>query len=306
MSMVHARSASTYRMDPFDLRLFAAVVEEGTITAGARQVHLSLAAASTRLQRLEHGLGVELLYRTKQGVTLTDAGRTLMRRAGRLLGEMESMHAEMAAHARGVHSTVRVLCNTAAMSEYLPPLIGPFLVGHPDVDIELRELGSQDALQSMRQERADIGIVADYVDTSGLLTHPFTEDRLVALMPATGTRQSMRSLCFVDLIEHPFVGLPGDSGLSRFLQSKALHCGRGLHHRVRVRSLDAVVRLVADGAGVAIVPEQAARRLATDKVMVLALTDAWATRQLLLCTANDATLGAGASKLLAFLAAAAK
>lgn len=304
--MVHARSTSTYRMDPFDLRLFAAVVEEGTITAGARQVHLSLAAASTRLQRLEHGLGVELLYRTKQGVTLTDAGRTLMRRAGRLLREMESMHAEMAAHVHGVHSTVRVLCNTAAMSEYLPPLIGPFLVGHPDVDIELRELGSQDALQSMRQERADIGIVADYVDTSGLLTHPFTEDRLVALMPATGTRRSMRSLCFVDLIDHPFVGLPGDSGLSRFLQSKALHCGRGLHHRVRVRSLDAVVRLVADGAGVAIVPEQAARRLATDKVMVLALTDAWARRQLLLCTANDATLGAGASKLLVFLAAAAK
>ena len=43
--------------------------------------------------------------------------------------------------------------------------------------------------------------------------------------------------------------LPAESGLSRFLLGKALLHGRGLHHRVRVHSLEGVVGLVADGVG---------------------------------------------------------
>lgn len=300
--MARPRPVPTYRIDPFDLRLFAAVAQQGSITAGARHVHLSLAAASTRLQNLEHAIGAVLLRRSRQGVALTDAGRTLLRHAGRLQRELESLHAEMAAHAQGVHSTVRVLCNTAAMAEHLPRRLGRFLVQHPDIDIDLRELGSHDVLVAMRQEQADIGIVADYVSTEGLSTQWFGTDPLVVLLPAGPGRPARQALPFADLLDRPFVGLPAESGLSRFLQGKALHHGRGLHHRVRVHSLEGVVGLVADGVGVAIVPEEAARRLAGDRVAVRPLSDAWATRQLLLCTAGDVPLGAGAAALWRFLA----
>ncbi|MGQ2974047.1 MAG: LysR family transcriptional regulator, partial [Brevundimonas mediterranea] len=142
--MTAPRAAPTYRIDPFDLRLFAAVVEHGSITAGARHIHLSLAAASTRLQQLEHALGATLLRRSKQGVRTTDAGRTLLLHAARLQRGMEALHADMAAHAHGVRSTVRVICNTAAMTEHLPGLLGRFLVEHPDIDVDLRELSSLD------------------------------------------------------------------------------------------------------------------------------------------------------------------
>lgn len=300
--MTRARLVPTYRIDPFDLRLFAAIVEGGSITAGARHIHLSLAAASTRLQSLEHAIGTTLVLRSKQGVTLTDAGRTLLRHAGRLQGDMEALHADMAAHAHGVRSLVRVLCNTAAMTEHLPRRIGQFLVEHADIDIDLRELDSQDVLMAMRQEHADIGIVADYVGTQGLSTRLFKRDRLVALLPTASGRRALRGVAFASLLDRPFVGLPAESGLSRFLQNQALHYGRGLHHRIRVRSLDAVVGLVADGVGVAVVPEAAAQRLASDRVSVRALTDAWATRRLLICTAGDTLLGRGAAALFGFLA----
>lgn len=297
------RLVPSYRIDPFDLRLFAAVVEGGSITAGARHIHLSLAAASTRLQSLEHAIGATLVLRSKQGVTLTDAGRTLLRHAGRLQGDMEALHADMAAHAHGVRSLVRVLCNTAAMTEHLPRRIGRFLTEHADIDIDLRELDSQDVLLAMRQEHADIGIVADYVGTQGLSTRVFNKkDRLVALLPAAGGRRASRGVAFASLLDRPFVGLPAESGLSRFLHNQALHYGRGLHHRIRVRSLEAVVGLVADGVGVAVVPEAAARRLASDRVSVRTLTDAWATRRLLACTAADTVLGRGAAALFEFLA----
>ncbi|MDP1790410.1 MAG: LysR family transcriptional regulator [Methylibium sp.] len=299
--MARARTATSFRIDPFDLRLFGAVAEAGSITAGAREMHLSLSAASARLQHLEHALGAALLVRSKQGVVPTDAGRTLRRHAGRLQREMEALHAEMSAHAHGVRSTVRVLCNTAAMTEYLPALLGRFLVAHPDIDVDLRELGSADVLRAMRQENADIGIVADYVDTEGLITRVFREDRLVVLQPVRSGRAGRRALRFAEVIDKPFVGLPAESGLSRFLQGQALRQGRGLHHRVRVRSLDAVAGLVADGVGVAVMPAAAAERLATSRVTVRPLADAWAMRRLLLCTTPDANPGAGSAALLRFL-----
>lgn len=296
----------TYRIDPFDLRLFAAVVEHGSITAGARHIHLSLAAASTRLQQLEHAIGATLLQRSQRGVRTTDAGRTLLLHAGRLQRDMEALHADMAAHAHGIRSTVRVLCNTAAMTEHLPPLLARFLVAHPEIDVDLRELGSPDVLLSMRQEQADIGVVADHVGTGGLHTRPFREDRLVAVLPATGVRASRRAMPFVDLLERPFVGLPSESGLSRLLHDKALQHGRGLHHRVRVRGLDALMQLVGEGVGVAVVPQATAVRLADARVVARPLSDAWARRQLLLCTAADALLGGGAAALHTFLAVSAQ
>lgn len=282
-----------YRIDPLDLRLFAAVAEGRTITAGARAVHLSLAAASTRLQRLEQAVGAQLMQRAKTGITLTDAGRTLLRHAGRLQREMEALHAGMAGHAHGVRSTVRLLCNTAAISEHLPPLLGPFLATHADIDVELRELDSQDVLFAMRQERADLGIVADYVNTEGLATRPFRQDQLVAVLPAALVKGRARPIAFAELMGHPFVGLPAEAGLSRFLQARALQQGRGLHHRVQVQGFDALLRLVADGVGVAVVPALTASRLASPQVCIRPLSDTWAVRQLLLCF-GELTPGAAA------------
>ncbi len=294
-----------YRIDPFDLRLFAAVAQHGTITAGARAVHLSLPAASVRLQALEQAVGATLMQRAKTGITLTDAGHTLLRHAGRLQREMEALHAGMAAHAHGVRSTVRLLCNTAAASEHLPARLGRFLAAHPQIDVDLRELESQDALFAMRQERADLALVADHVTTDGLVTRPFGVDRLVAVLPAAWARRlgatRRAGLGFTALLAEPFVGLPDDAGLSRFLQRHALQQGRGLHHRVQVPGFDTLLRLVADGVGVGIVPALTAERLAPPGVLAVPLAEPWATRRLLLCSGPEAGLTPGAAALLAAL-----
>lgn len=298
---MNTRLNQNFRVSLPDLRLFLAVAEAGSITAGAHQIHLSLAAASTRLQKLEHAIGATVFVRSKQGVSMTDAGRTLFRHAGRLQRDMEALHAEMAAHAHGVRSTVRVLCNTAAMTEYLPRLIGQFLIQHRDIDIDLRELDSHDVLSAMHQEQADIGIFADYVGTEGLQTQLFRTDRLVAIMPIGNESEAQRAVSFVDLLGQQFVGLSAESGLSRFLQSQALHHGRGIHHRIRVRSLEDVVSLVIDGVGVAVIPETAALRLANEHTLIRPLVDPWSTRRLLLCTVSNAGIGLAAARLFDFL-----
>jgi DNA-binding transcriptional LysR family regulator len=281
--MPTARRALDYRIDPFDLRLFAAVIELGTITAASRAMNLSLAATSTRLKALEHRVGAKLLDRSKAGATATDAGRALARQAHRVLAEMDSLHIEMAAFGRGLRGTVRLLCNTAAMSEALPPRLGRFLVEHPDIDVELQERSSDAVLEALRRGWADVGIVANHVDTAGLAAQAWIDDELVALLPARRAGVRAAALRFAQLLDRPFVGLSADSGLSRFLLQQAARSGQVPHHRVRVSNFDAVARIVESGVGVAVMPLSAASRWRQARVQIAPLKDAWAKRTLLIC-----------------------
>lgn len=301
--MPAARKALTYRINPFDLRLFTAVLEHGTITAAAQSAHLSLAAASARLKALEDAVGTRLLDRAKSGASPTDAGRALARHAHRVLAELEGLHLEMAAFGHGLRGTVRVLGNTAAMAEALPPLLGPFLARHPDVDIQLQELPSDAVLEGLRRGTADLGIVADHADHSGLRTVPWREDQLVALLPrSTGRRVCTAGpISFTALMDKDFVGLGVDSGLSRFLLRQASLGGRAPHHRVRVSTLDAVARVVAAGVGVAVVPMSTAQRWRDASVRIVPLAEAWSRRRLLLCMPEDHPMSSGCRALMDFL-----
>ena len=70
------------RLDLIDLRLFAHIHEAGTITAGAQASQITLPSASERLRAIEESVGVPLLSRGRKGITLTTAGRVLLRRRG--------------------------------------------------------------------------------------------------------------------------------------------------------------------------------------------------------------------------------
>jgi molybdate transport repressor ModE-like protein len=281
--MTQARRTVDYRIDPFDLHLFAAVIEHGTITAAASAVNLSLAAASARLKALEDTTGARLLDRSKAGAAPTDAGRALARHAHRVLAELESLHVDMASFGHGLRGTLRLLCNTAAMSEALPRTIGGFLATTPDLDVDVQELPSEAVIEALRRGTADLGIVADHVDTSGLLVRPWLDDRLVALLPGSWPSGRRRTMAYGELLENPLVGLPRDSGLSRFLATQASRSGRVPRHRVRLAGFDAVAQLVAAGAGAAVMPESAAARYRGGSTRVIALSDAWARRRLLIC-----------------------
>jgi molybdate transport repressor ModE-like protein len=285
--MAPVRRTVDYRIDPFDLHLFAAVVQHGTMTAAATAVNLSLAAASARLKALEDATGARLLQRSKTGSTPTDAGRALARHAHRVLAELESLHVDMASFGHGLRGTLRLLCNTAAMSEALPSRLGSFLLATPDLDVDVQELPSEDVIDALRRGTADLGIVADHVDASGLLVKPWIEDRLVALLPGRHTLARRRHVAYGELLDEPLVGLPRDSGLSRFLAGQASRSGRVPRHRVRLGGFDAVARLVATGAGAAVMPETAATRYRDPAIRMLPLSDPWANRRLLICITRE-------------------
>lgn len=100
------------RFDLADLSLFRHVVDAGSITHGAERAHLALAAASTRIRNMEEVLGVPLLTRGRQGVTPTQAGRTLLQHARAILRQAERLHEDLGAYGGGLTGQNYECCRT--------------------------------------------------------------------------------------------------------------------------------------------------------------------------------------------------
>ncbi|MHC8404363.1 LysR substrate-binding domain-containing protein [Pseudomonas sp. TMB3-21] len=283
--------------DLTDLCLYLNILDSGNITAGAARSHLSLAAASARIRAMEASFGVDFLLRGRRGVTPTPAGRALAHHARILLQHAEHLQQDLAEYAVGVKGQVRLLCNTTAITEYLPEVLADFLRTHPNLDIDLQEMPSQRITHALRQGAADLGIVSDAVDTQGLETLPFRDDPLVLIMPADHALAGEPPPTFSDTLAHDYVGLAAHSALAVYLEEQALHIGSRLRIRIRADGFDGVMRMVARGAGLAIVPLAAVERSASS-VKIFELREPWAQRKLLLCARDFAALPGYARALL--------
>ena len=285
--------------DLTDLRLYLHILDTGNITAGAARSHLSLAAASARIRAMEASLGTEFLQRGRRGVAPTAAGKALAQHARILLQQAERMQQDLADYARGVKGQVRLLCNTTAMTEYLPEVLADFLCNHPNLDIDLQELPSARITHALRQGAADLGIVSDAVDTTDLQTRPFRDDPLVLILPTGHPLAERSSLTFGETLGHDFVALGADSALAIHLEEQALHIGQRMSIRIRADGFDGVTRMVARGAGLAIVPKVAIERWApVSGVISRPLDEPWANRRLQLCARRFEHLPGYAQALL--------
>lgn len=269
------------RFDLVDLRLFCEVVDAGSITAGAERCALTLAAASTRIRGMEQSLGASLLTRSRQGVTPTPAGLTLLKHARAMLDQGARLQDDLGAYAGGASGEVRLLANTNALTEFLPEALSAFLADHPHISVDLEERLSDEIVGLVAEGVADAGIVAGTVDMGALTTYPFRSDRFVVVTAKGHPLAAQASASFAQVLDYDLVGLDRTSSLQRFLAAKAAREGRPLRLRVQLRSFDAVCRLVECGVGVGVVPQTTAARAA--KTMQLAITDLaddWALREL--------------------------
>ncbi len=278
------------RFDLTDLRLFLHVHEAGTITAGAARAHMALASASERILAMEEALGTPLLLRERRGVRATAAGRTLAHHARIVLQQVERLRGELGAHGTGLSGHVRLFCNTSAMSEHLAAPLATFLAAHQRIAVDAEERASDDVADGVRTGLCDLGIASRTADLQGLEVRPFVTDPLDLIVPRGHALDGRGAVALAEVAGEDFAGLPEDSALQMHLARQALRHGRRLRYRARLQHVDAVCRLVGLNAGlVAIVPRAAAVRLARSTgVRRVALTDAWARRELVLCARTPA------------------
>lgn len=272
------------RLDIADLHLFVCVVDAGSITQGAARANLALASASARLRSMEHAAGVTLLVRLPRGVATTEAGEALAHHARLILRQQAQLKGELQDFAAGARGTLHLYANTAALTEFLPPRLAPWLAQRPRLHVELKERTSIEIVRAVSMGLVEAGIVSSAVDAQGVRLHPVANDGLVLIVPKVHRHAQCKSVSLLDVLHEPFVGLSAESALQAHLDHHVRAAGHAVAMRIRMKTFEGLCEMVAHGVGVAIVPQSIAsrhqRRLGYRSIP---LADHWACRQLCLC-----------------------
>ncbi|WPB57014.1 LysR family transcriptional regulator [Xylophilus sp. GOD-11R] len=292
------------RIDPVSLRLFVAVMEEGTIAAAAEREHLAPAAVSRRLSELESAVGTALFQRSNKGVQATAAAHALLGLARGVLHGLSDITEQMAGFGAGLRGHVRLSANISAITQFLPEDLRTFLGRAPQVQVHLQERISTQVARAVADSTADIGILnaGDY--GQALQQIPYRTDELVVVVPRGHALSRRRPLRFTEVLAHDIVGLHQGSALNDLLHRGAAETGLPLKLRMQVTSYDALCLMVDAGLGIGVLPRGSARLyLPALKIRAVDLAEPWSLRRLVLAVRSLEALSPAARMLVEHLRA---
>ncbi|MBU4610919.1 LysR family transcriptional regulator [Achromobacter sp. GG226] len=294
------------QLDIAAVRLVLAVVEAGSISAGAARCHVSVAAASKRISDLEARLGIQLLVRRSRGVRPTPAGEAFVAHARRMAQVAGVMEEDLRDYANGIEDRVRMVANSSAIVQFLPEDLAHYLAVHPGVRIDLEEQPSRAIAETLQTDRADLGLFEANQVPPGIEWAPYRSDTLVCVTHASHPLAQTRGpTAFAETLHYDHVGLYRGTAVLARMERAADEAGRPLRLRIQVTNFDAVCRMVGSGIGIGVVPERIAQDHVTlGRVRSVPLSDAWAARRLILGWPRPRPPSSGAQSLIAHLAAA--
>lgn len=164
------------------LQLFLRLADAGSLSAAARQLQLTPAAASASLKRLEGLLKVRLVERSTRSLRLTPEGELLREHAQRALGSIDDAMALLGARRERLEGEIHIAAPSDLGRQVLSPMLDSFLAQHPGLRVALH---LSDAMHDLRREQVDIALRYGVLRDSGLVArHLHTTTRVLVASPA--------------------------------------------------------------------------------------------------------------------------
>ncbi|MBV9007156.1 MAG: LysR family transcriptional regulator [Solirubrobacterales bacterium] len=275
-------------MDIRQLRYLVALADEHHFTRAAEREHIAQPALSQQIRRLEDELGVALVERTTRRVAITDAGELLVTRARRILSELEAAQAELQ-ELRGLltgHVTVGAMHTMGPVDVSLALAI--FHERHPGVELTVREQSSEELAEMIRDDLLDLAFlsVTERIESHGLGLHQLVSEELVAVLPRAHRLAKRRRVRMAELASEQFISYREGARLRELLGFAARDAGFEPQVKLESNESQRILRLVARGMGVAILPRSDTRQPGAD-VAVLTLTEPSLTRDITLAWRQD-------------------
>jgi LysR family carnitine catabolism transcriptional activator len=277
------------------LRAFLALAESRNFTRAAVQSHLSQPAFSALIRALEEQLGLRLFDRTTRSVELTVEGRLFEESARHVLHEAQQALADMHAHAARRRGRVSLALLPSLAAGWLPPLLASFHARHPDIQLDVADVLSEDCLERVRSGRADLALASTRADTPELRTELFCSDRFHLVCPRNHPLAKVRSPRIADVAAHPVVQLSRASSVRH--QVEAAAHPRQLHTVMELDQLSSVAGMLCAGFGVSLVPEFALFHFRHPELMTRPMQGPKFTRQIFVVRRRDRSLSVAAQAL---------
>ncbi len=240
-------------MNVNQLRTFAAVVDHGSFSAAARDMGLSQPAVTMQIQSLEADLGVTLLDRRYRKVELTEAGRTLLKTARRVVHELDETRSEIERLSDTVGGHIDLAASTTPGAYILPRLLGPFLRRYPEVTVSLRVYDTADVVSRVEAGDAQFGMTGARIPQAKVGYERMGVDQLLLICPPDDPLAGRASVTMEEIAEQPFIMRESGSG-TRMAFERTLADGgvdpADLNVVMELGTSEAIVNAVEGGVGV--------------------------------------------------------
>lgn len=243
-------------MDWDRVRIFYAAAEAGSLTRAGDTLGLSQSAVSRQVSALEGELNTALFNRHARGLVLTEQGELLYRTAREMVQKLEQTRAQLSDSRENPHGELKVTANVGLGGNWLTPRLAEFLQAYPDIRVHL--ILTDDELDLAMRE-ADIALRLRAPQQADLIRrrlfavhfHLFASPEYLKRFGAPKT--------VADLDAHRLIAFGGD--IPGYLSDINWHCTAGRDKSnprepvLVINSVSALVKAVASGAGIAVIPD---------------------------------------------------
>ena len=225
------------------LQIFVAIVEEKTMSAAAKRMHLTQPALSHNLKMLEEQLQVQLFQRQGRGLQLTPTGRSFLQQAQKLLSQAQEMIVAARRNAVQDYFDLRIGSVDSAATHLLPNVFPMLQRSFPQLVVKLQTGRTPELLNGLSENELDLALVAHSGPPPNFISTPVGAYRLHYYGLKTKFSGLVKAKKFTDVLQFPLVELQPNR--EQKFHPPATNESYGV-----VASLDAVKALVFSGLGV--------------------------------------------------------
>ncbi|HJV87688.1 MAG TPA: LysR family transcriptional regulator [Noviherbaspirillum sp.] len=158
------------------MKVFAAVVDNGSFAAAADRLDISRAMASKYVAHLEEHLGTRLLQRTTRKLTLTESGTSYYDRCVQILADISEAEEGAVSHTEAPHGTLRLTMPVSFGILHMGPIVSDYLRQYQDVKVDLL---LNDRRVDLLEEGLDLAVRIGMLQESGLIAKRLASDRII-------------------------------------------------------------------------------------------------------------------------------
>jgi DNA-binding transcriptional LysR family regulator len=244
------------------LRSFIAVLHESSFTRASRRLKLGQATISHHIGQLEKAMSVKLVNRTARDVSATEEGRVFLAFCEKLFKSIEVLASDFEKGA--LVGLMRIAASTIPATYILPKILAGVKLQLPSITYRLEVTDSREAVEMVKEGRADVGIVGKEYKHPSLTYRPVCRDGIVLI----GPKEFPDRITLEDITRLPFILREPGSGTRRCTEEALAKHGittSQLQSVLECSSTEGIKESVAAGLGVSFISKMAISHEAKQK-----------------------------------------
>lgn len=247
-------------MDLKQLEYFVRVAELGSFTKASQALDVAQPALSRQVRMLEVELRQNLLIRNGRGATPTEAGKLLLEHGRGILHQVERAREELGRVRGALAGRVAIGLPPSLARVMAVPLTRAFRAQLPQASISISEGLSTHMQEWLRTGRLDIAVLYNAMPSPDIEITPLQDEELLLVQlrtPETAEEPIPRSITLAEVAQLPLVIPSRPNAIRMHVETAMANIGVRPQIALEIDGVSAILDLVADGAGSALLSRNA-------------------------------------------------